>query len=62
MTQNQQFSYLKYSLSQYKNIILICGGLIKKGDSWKLGKLKKNLIMTYIIGNLKIENLLKKQK
>ena len=55
---------LKYSLSQYKNIILICGGLIKKGDSWKLGKLKKNLIMTYIIGKktTKIENLLKKQK
>ena len=33
-------SSLKYSLSKYNNIILICGGLIK-GDNWQLGSLKK---------------------
>ena len=55
---------LKYSLSKYDNIILICGGLIKKGDNWQLGKLKKKLKITYIIGKepSKIIYSLKKQK
>ena len=55
---------LKYSLSKYDNIILICGGLIKKGDNWQLGKLKKKLKITYIIGKepAKIIYSLKKQK
>ena len=55
---------LKYSLSKYDNIILICGGLIKKGDNWQLGKLKKKIKITYIIGKepAKIIYSLKKQK
>ena len=57
-------SSLKYSLSKYNNIILICGGLIKKGDNWQLGSLKKKIKTTYIIGidPAKIIYSLKKQK
>ena len=55
---------LKYSLSKYNNIILICGGSIKKGDNWQLGNLKKKIKTAYIIGiePAKIIYSLKKQK
>ena len=45
------FEATKYALRSNKNIFWIVGGLPKIGDKFKLGKLKKNIIKTYIIGN-----------
>ncbi len=40
----------KFALSGIKNVYWILGGLPKKGDKIKLGKLKKNIIKCYLIG------------
>ena len=45
------FEASKFALKSNKNIFWIVGGLPKIGDKFKLGKLKKNIIKTYIIGN-----------
>ena len=45
------FEATKFALKSNKNIFWIVGGLPKIGDKFKLGKLKKNIIKTYIIGN-----------
>ena len=44
------FNATQSALSSIKNIYLILGGLPKKGDKIKLGKLKKNIIKCYLIG------------
>ncbi len=44
------FQATKYALKNTKNIFWILGGLPKKNDRFNLGKLKKNIIKTYIIG------------
>ena len=41
---------LKYSLLKYNNIILICGGLLKKGDKWDLRNERNTIIEILIIG------------
>ena len=40
----------QFALSSIKNVYWILGGLPKKGDKIKLGKLKKNIIKCYLIG------------
>ena len=44
------FNATQSALSSIKNIYWILGGLPKKGDKIKLGKLKKNIIKCYLIG------------
>ena len=44
------FTASKLALSGIENIYWILGGLPKKGDKIKLGKLKKNIIKCYLIG------------
>ena len=44
------FKAAQSALSSVKNIYWILGGLPKKGDKIKLGKLKKNIIKCYLIG------------
>ena len=44
------FEASKFALKSNKNIFWIVGGLPKMGDRFQLGKLKKNIIKTYIIG------------
>ena len=55
---------LKYSLLKYNNIILICGGLLKKGDKWNLKKEKNTIYEILIIGNKSnfLKNKFKKYK
>tara|TARA_Y100000590_G_scaffold320578_1_gene362941 strand:- start:83 stop:1369 length:1287 start_codon:yes stop_codon:yes gene_type:complete len=44
------FEASKFALKGNKNIFWILGGLPKKGDKFKLGALKKNIIKAYIVG------------
>ena len=44
------FEASKYAIKNNKNIFWIVGGLPKAGDKFQLGKIKKNIIKTYIIG------------
>ena len=44
------FEASKFALKCNKNIFWIVGGLPKFGDKFQLGKIKKNIIKTYIIG------------
>ncbi len=44
------FEASKFALKGNKNIFWILGGLPKKGDKFKLGVLKKNIIKAYIVG------------
>ena len=44
------FKASQFALSSVKNVYWILGGLPKKGDKIKLGKLKKNIIKCYLIG------------
>ena len=44
------FEASKFALQDNSNIFWIVGGLPKKKDKFKLGKLKKNIIKAYIIG------------
>ena len=44
------FEASKFALENNKNIFWIFGGLPKSGDIFKLGKIKKNVIKSYIIG------------
>ena len=44
------FEASKYAIKNNKNIFWIVGGLPKIGDKFQLGKIKKNIIKTYIIG------------
>ena len=45
------FQASKFALKNSKNIFWIVGGLPKEGDNFNLGKIKKNIIKAYIIGN-----------
>ena len=45
------FQASKFALQSSKNIFWIVGGKPKLGDKFKLGKLKNNIIKSYIIGN-----------
>ena len=53
------FEASKMAIRNNKNIFWIVGGLPKKGDKFQLGKLKKNIIKTYIVG--KSMNIFKKK-
>ena len=55
------FEASKFALKSNKNIFWIVGGLPKIGDKFFLGKIKKNIIKTYIIGKhmKNFENYLK---
>ena len=44
------FEASRFALKNNKNIFWIVGGLPKFGDKFQLGKIKKNIIKTYIIG------------
>ena len=44
------FESCKYALENTKNIYWIVGGLPKKNDKINLGKIKRNIIKSYIIG------------
>ena len=44
------FESSRFALKSNKNIFWILGGFPKVGDRFQLGKLKKNIIKTYIIG------------
>ena len=44
------FQSTKFALQSNKNIFWILGGLPKLGDKFNIGKLKKNIVKTYIIG------------
>ena len=44
------FEASKFALKSNKKILWIVGGKPKLGDRFELGKLKKNIIKTYIIG------------
>ncbi len=45
------FQATKFALQSHKKIFWIVGGEPKLGDKFKLGKLKKRVIKSYIIGN-----------
>jgi len=45
------FQASKFALQSNKNIFWIVGGMPKLGDKFNLGKIKKNIIKSYIIGN-----------
>jgi len=45
------FQASKFALQSNKNIFWIVGGMPKLGDRFNLGKMKKNIIKSYIIGN-----------
>ena len=45
------FEASKFALKSNKNIFWIVGGLPKTGDKFELGKVKKNVVKAYIIGN-----------
>ena len=45
------FEASKFALKSNKNIFWIVGGLPKIGDRFELGKVKKNVVKAYIIGN-----------
>lgn len=53
------FDAAQHSLKHYKNIFWIVGGLPKLNDKFKLQKVKKNIIKSYVIG--KSINFFKKQ-
>ena len=53
------FQATKFALKNTKNIFWILGGLPKKNDQFFLKDIKKNIIMSYIIGNHK--NFFKRQ-
>jgi len=44
------FQASKFALKSNENIFWIVGGLPKLGDCFKLGKLKKNIIKSYVVG------------
>jgi len=44
------FDAAKFALEKNKNIYWIVGGLPKLGDTFNLGKIKKNINKAYIIG------------
>jgi len=44
------FQSTRFALQSNKNIFWILGGLPKLGDKFNVGKLKKNIIKSYIIG------------
>ena len=50
-SKSTNFDSLNYALSQYKNIILICGGEIKSNKINILDKNSKNVLAAIIIGN-----------
>ncbi len=45
------FQASKFALQSNKNIFWIVGGMPKIGDKFKIGKLKNNIVKSYIIGN-----------
>ena len=49
-SKSTSFEASKYAIKNNKNIFWIVGGLPKAGDKFQLGKIKKNIIKTYIIG------------
>ena len=53
------FQATKFALKNTKNIFWILGGLPKKNDQFFLKDIRKNIIMSYIIGNHK--NFFKRQ-
>ena len=63
-SKSTNFEATKFAIKQYKNIILIIGGLLKKGDSYNLKNLRNNLVDTCIFGkkNNIIKKCFKKQK
>ncbi len=44
------FQSSKFALQSNKNIFWIVGGMPKLGDKFKLGKLKNNIVKSYIVG------------
>ena len=45
------FQASKFALQSNKNIFWIVGGMPKLGDRFDLGKMKNNIVKSYIIGN-----------
>jgi UDP-N-acetylmuramoylalanine--D-glutamate ligase len=63
-SKSTNFEATKFAIQQNKNIILIIGGLLKKGDSYNFKNLCNNLENIYIFGkkNNVIQKSLNKQK
>ena len=63
-SKSTNFESTKFAIQQYTNIILIIGGLLKKGDSYNFKNSSNNLVDIYIFGkkNNIIQKSLTKQK
>ena len=57
-SKSTNFEATKFAIQQNKNIILIIGGLLKKGDSYNFRNCSNNLVNIYIFG--KKNNIIKK--
>ena len=63
-SKSTNFDATKFAIQQNKNIILIIGGMLKKGDNYNFKNLSNNLVNIYIFGNKNdvIQKSLNKQK
>lgn len=49
-SKSTNFDSTRYAIKKYKNIILILGGKLKKGDKFLIKDLKKHIFKTYLFG------------